>query len=74
MILVLITTIIAIVAYPLVSMNGWLNEYAYRIALTAKPFILSLIALLFLTALLIVAHTIKVAMLNPVKSLKQNRE
>jgi putative ABC transport system permease protein len=51
-------------------MNGWLNNYAYRISLTARPFIFSIAGLAFLTALLIVLQTIKTGIENPVKSLR----
>jgi ABC-type antimicrobial peptide transport system permease subunit len=51
-------------------MNGWLNDYAYRISLTARPFIFSIAGLAFLTALLIVLQTIKTGIENPVKSLR----
>jgi ABC-type antimicrobial peptide transport system permease subunit len=51
-------------------MNGWLNDYAYRISLTAKPFIVSVSGLAFIIALLIVIQTIRSAIANPVKSLR----
>jgi putative ABC transport system permease protein len=51
-------------------MQDWLNEYAYRINITARPFIISIICLGLITALLICAQTIKVAIANPVKSLR----
>jgi ABC-type antimicrobial peptide transport system permease subunit len=51
-------------------MNGWLNNYAYRISLTARPFIFSIAGLAFLTALLIVLQTIKTGIESPVKSLR----
>jgi putative ABC transport system permease protein len=51
-------------------MNGWLNDYAYRISLTPKPFLLSVIGLAFLTAILIALQTIKAGRENPVKSLR----
>jgi len=51
-------------------MNGWLNDYAYRISLTVIPFILSIAGLAFLTGVLIVLQTIKAGIENPVKSLR----
>jgi putative ABC transport system permease protein len=51
-------------------MHGWLNDYTYRITLTAKPFIISIAGLACITALLIGIQTIKAGMDNPVKSLR----
>lgn len=51
-------------------MKGWLNDYAYRISLTAKPFIVSVSGLAFIIALLIVIQSIRSAIANPVKSLR----
>ncbi len=62
----------AVIACPLsyIIMNKWLQEYAYRINITALPFIISVFILGFITAILIVTQTIKAAMTNPVNSLK----
>ena len=62
----------AIVACPVayVIMHHWLQEYAYRISITAGPFLFSLLVLGFITALLICIQTIKTALANPVKSLR----
>ena len=51
-------------------MQGWLNDYAYRVSVTAGPFIISTFVLAFITAILISAQTAKAALVNPVKSLK----
>jgi len=51
-------------------MHGWLSNYAYRISLTTKPFIISVAGLAFITALLITIQTIKAGTDNPVKSLR----
>jgi hypothetical protein len=51
-------------------MQGWLSDYAYRISLTAKPFIISIAGLAFITAMLISVQTIKAGTDNPVKSLR----
>ena len=51
-------------------MHGWLNGYAYRVQLTALPFVLAVSLLGIVTALLITGQTIKVANANPVKSLR----
>ena len=64
--------IAGLVACPVawMIMNGWLSDYVYRIALTATPFLVSVIGLACITGLLIVAQTIRSALANPVKSLK----
>lgn len=61
-----------LVACPLayIIMNGWLQGYAYRIDITAQPFIISIVCLAAVTALLICMQTIKAAVTNPVKSLR----
>jgi ABC-type antimicrobial peptide transport system permease subunit len=51
-------------------LHGWLNDYAYRITLTARPFVISIAGLVLITALLIVVQTIKTGTDNPVKSLR----
>jgi ABC-type antimicrobial peptide transport system permease subunit len=61
-----------IIACPVawLIMQGWLSDYAYRISLTATPFIISVTALAFITTLLIAIQTIKAGTDNPVKSLR----
>jgi ABC-type antimicrobial peptide transport system permease subunit len=51
-------------------MHKWLSNYAYRISLTAAPFIISIAGLAVITALLITLQTIKAGTDNPVKSLR----
>jgi ABC-type antimicrobial peptide transport system permease subunit len=51
-------------------MRQWLNGYAYRVPLTALPFVLAISLLGIVTALLITIQTIKAANANPVKSLR----
>jgi len=60
------------VACPLayIIMQGWLNSYAYRINISASPFIITIICLGLITALVICLQTIKAAIANPVKSLR----
>jgi putative ABC transport system permease protein len=67
-----IVGIAAIIACPLayIIMHNWLQGYAYRINVTATPFIISIICLGLITALLICIQTIKAAIANPVKSLR----
>jgi ABC-type antimicrobial peptide transport system permease subunit len=68
----LVIVIAGCIACPLayVIMQHWLNEYAYRIPITAEPFIISIACLGLITAFLICLQTIKVAIANPVKSLR----
>ncbi len=60
------------VACPLayLIMHQWLQEYAYRINITALPFIISILSLGLIMSLLICAQTIKAARANPVESLR----
>lgn len=69
---VVIILIAAVIACPLayLVMNNWLNNYAYHINISPKPFALSIIALTVITLLLIGLQTIKSAIANPVKSLR----
>jgi ABC-type antimicrobial peptide transport system permease subunit len=61
-----------IIAWPLAYMivQKWLNGYAYRINVTAQPFLFSIVLLALITALLIILQSIKAATANPVKCLK----
>jgi ABC-type antimicrobial peptide transport system permease subunit len=61
-----------LVACPLayIIMHNWLQNYAYRINITASPFIISIMCLGLITALLICLLTIKAAITNPAKSLR----
>jgi putative ABC transport system permease protein len=67
-----IIVIAGLIACPLawVLMNGWLNDYAYRIALTPQPFLMTMLGLGFVTVLLICVQTLKAGTANPVKSLR----
>jgi ABC-type antimicrobial peptide transport system permease subunit len=68
----LVILISAIVACPVayIILHNWLLAYAYRINITASPFIISVTILVVITAALICIQTIKVALANPVKSLR----
>ncbi|MEO6001315.1 MAG: FtsX-like permease family protein [Chitinophagaceae bacterium] len=69
LVVILIAGIIACpVAYSV--MKNWLNDYAYRIDITATPFMISIIGLGFVTSILIILQTIKTALANPVESLR----
>jgi putative ABC transport system permease protein len=62
----------AIIAFPVsyLLMHNWLNNYVYKITLTAEPFIFSVSILALVMVLLIVIQTMKAAVANPIKSLK----
>jgi len=68
----MVIVIAGVVACPLayIIMNNWLQEYAYRINISASPFVISILILGCITALLIGIQTIKAALANPVKSLR----
>lgn len=51
-------------------MQGWLSDYAYRITLTAQPFVIAIAGLALITILLIILQTIKAGLANPVQSLR----
>jgi ABC-type antimicrobial peptide transport system permease subunit len=53
-------------------MESWLNNYVYRINISAKPFIFSIGALIIITILLIGGLTWKAASANPVASLRRS--
>ena len=69
---VLVILIGGVIACPLtyIIMHNWLQGYAYRINITAQPFIISIVCLGLITALLICVQTVKAAVVNPVKSLR----
>jgi putative ABC transport system permease protein len=51
-------------------MEGWLNNFAYRINISWTVFLVAGILALFIALLTISYQAIKVAMVNPVKSLR----
>lgn len=64
--------IAALIAVPLAwyIMRNWLNDYVYRINLTALPFLGSVVLIGLLTTALIVMQTVKKANASPVKALR----
>lgn len=62
----------AIIGFPLVYliMNGWLNDFAYRIDFPWISLVLSLLIVLALALLTVGYQTMKVARLDPAKTLK----
>ena len=61
-----------LVAWPIawVTVNNWLGNYAYRIALNGTPFITVSLVLGILIMILIVLKTVRTSLSNPVKSLR----
>lgn len=68
----LVILIAGVVACPLayLIMDKWLQAYAYRVNITAQPFLLSVFVLGCITAILICIQTIRAALANPIKSLR----
>jgi putative ABC transport system permease protein len=68
----MVVVIAAVIACPIAYfiMQGWLNNYASKITITAQAFIWPIAILGAVTLLLIVLQTLKAAMANPVKNLK----
>ncbi|HEY0744427.1 MAG TPA: ABC transporter permease [Chryseosolibacter sp.] len=67
--LVIIATIISLpIAY--VSMQGWLESYAYRININWLMFAMPLLTILVIAAITISFQVLKTAMLNPAQTLK----
>jgi putative ABC transport system permease protein len=68
----IVVVIAAIIACPIAYfiMQGWLNNYASRINITAEPFVWPTVILGAVTLLLITLQTLKAAIANPVKNLK----
>jgi putative ABC transport system permease protein len=69
---IIVIAVAALVACPLAyyMMKEWLNNYAYRINITAVPFIWTISALGVITLLLIGLQAFKAAQANPTKNLK----
>jgi ABC-type antimicrobial peptide transport system permease subunit len=68
----LVVLIAGMVACPVayLLMKQWLNDYVYRVDITAVPFVIAMVVLAAVTALLIVIQTIRTAIASPVKSLR----
>lgn len=64
--------IAGVIACPIayIVMQQWLNDYVYRITITAQPFIFTIGSLGAITAGLIITLTMRAAMANPIKSLR----
>lgn len=51
-------------------MHSWLNDYSYRIPLTAMPFSIAVLALGLITTIVILLQVSRAVMENPVKNLR----
>lgn len=64
--------IAVLIAFPLAwwAMKNWLNNFAYKINISADVFITAFIAIVVITLLTVSFQAIKAAIANPVKSLR----
>jgi putative ABC transport system permease protein len=61
-----------LISFPLAwfAMDSWLKNYSYRIDLSVMPFVIVIVSVTLLALLTVSYQAIKVALMNPVKSLK----
>ncbi|CAB1063163.1 Acidobacterial duplicated orphan permease (function unknown) [Olavius sp. associated proteobacterium Delta 1] len=61
-----------IIAWPLayLSMNYWLQNFAYRVALTPWPFLFAAALAIVIALITVIYQTVKAALANPVDSLR----
>ncbi|MET0637760.1 MAG: ABC transporter permease [Chitinophagaceae bacterium] len=64
--------IAVVIALPLVywTMNAWLDNFAYRSPISATAFVVTIIGILLVSLATISFQSVKVALSNPVKSLR----
>jgi putative ABC transport system permease protein len=69
---VLLVGISCLVAFPVayLFMHKWLKIFPYNTGLSAAPFLLSALVVLFITMMTVLYHTIRAAVANPVTSLR----
>jgi putative ABC transport system permease protein len=69
---VLLVGLSCLIAFPVAwfFMNKWLNVFPYRIGMPVAPFVLSAVAVLLITMMTVIFHTLKAAVANPSKSLR----
>ena len=69
---VLLVGISCFIAFPVawIFMNNWLKVFPYNTGLTIMPFLLSALAVLAITLLTVIFHTVRVAVANPAKGLR----
>lgn len=60
------------IAFPVAwyFMNNWLKIFPYNTGLSIMPFLLSAFAVLLITMLTVIFHTLRAAVANPVKALR----
>lgn len=61
-----------LIAFPVAYwfMHQWLDKFSYNTGITVAPFVLSALAVLVLTLMTVIFHTVKAALVNPSKSLR----
>ena len=69
---VLLVGLSCVIAFPVAwyFMDKWLKIFPYNTGLSVMPFILSAFAVLLITLLTVIFHTLKAALANPVASLR----
>ncbi|MFN8346346.1 MAG: ABC transporter permease [Spirosomataceae bacterium] len=69
---VILVGVSCLLAFPIAwyFMNQWLEPFPYRTGISPFTFLLSAVIVLFITLLTVGFHTIKAALMNPVKALK----
>jgi len=69
---ILLVGISCLIAFPIayLFMDKWLKIFPYNTGLTIMPFLLSAMAVLLITMLTVIFHTVKAAVANPAKSLR----
>jgi putative ABC transport system permease protein len=69
---ILLVGLSCFIAFPVAwyFMDKWLKIFPYNTGLSATPFILSAVAVLLITLLTVIFHTMKAALANPIKSLR----
>jgi putative ABC transport system permease protein len=69
---ILLVGISCFIAFPVAYffMDKWLRVFPYNTGLSVTPFLLSALAVLLITMLTVIFHTIRAAIANPVKSLR----
>jgi putative ABC transport system permease protein len=69
---ILLVGLSCLIAFPVAwyFMGKWLKIFPYNTGLSASPFILSALVVLMITLMTVIFHTLKAALMNPVKSLR----
>jgi len=69
---ILLVGISCLIAFPVayIFMDKWLKIFPYNTGLSATPFLFSAFAVLLITMLTVIFHTVRAALANPVKSLR----